>query len=213
MTHLIHQYGGWVVFFIVFLESIGLPIPGETILVTAAIYAGTTQNLSIGLVLLAAVAGASLGSLIGFWIGKRYGYWLLLRYGSYIALTEARIKIAQYLFQRRGVGVVIGARFVAGLRSFVGLIAGAGQMPISRFMFANVAGAAGWALLYGLAAYYLGKEIEKFARPAALALAIIGAFAIIAGIRYWRRKEQELAAAAERAIPGPLVAPHLRRDA
>jgi membrane protein DedA with SNARE-associated domain len=213
MTHLIHQYGGWVVFFIVFLESIGLPIPGETILVTAAIYAGTTQNLSIGLVLLAAVAGASLGSLIGFWIGKRYGYWLLLRYGSYIALTEARIKIAQYLFQRRGVGMVIGARFVAGLRSFVGLIAGAGQMPISPFMFANVAGAAGWALLYGLAAYYLGKEIEKFARPAALALAIIGAFAIIAGIRYWRRKEQELAAAAERAIPGPLVAPHLRRDA
>jgi membrane protein DedA with SNARE-associated domain len=211
MTHLIHQYGGWVVFFIVFLESIGLPIPGETVLVTAAIYAGTTQNLGIGLVLLAAIVGASLGSVIGFWIGKRYGYWLLLRYGSYIALTEARIKIAQYLFQRRGVGVVIGARFVAGLRSFVGLIAGAGQMPFARFMFANVVGAAGWALIYGLAAYYLGKEIEQFARPAALALAIFGACAIIVGIVYWRRKEQELAAAAERAIPGPLLAPQPRR--
>src|SRR5262245_20010164 len=213
MAHLIHQYGGWVVFFIIFLESIGLPIPGETILVTAAIYAGTTQNLSIGLVLLAAIAGASLGSLIGFWIGKRYGYWVLLRYGSYIALTEARIKIAQYLFQRRGIGVVIGARFVAGLRSFAGLIAGAGQMAFSSFMFANVVGAAAWALIYGLAAYYLGKEIEKFARPAALTLAIVGACAIIAAIIYWRRKEQELAAAAERAIPGPLVVPHLRSDA
>lgn len=212
MAHLIHQYGGWVVFVVVFLESIGLPIPGETILVTAAIYAGTTQNLSIGVVLLAAIAGASLGSLIGFWIGKRYGYWVLLRYGSYIGLTEARIKIAQYLFQRRGVGVVIGARFVAGLRSFVGLIAGAGQMAFSSFMVANVVGAAGWALIYGLAAYYLGKEIEKFARPAALVFAIIGACAIIAAIIYWRRKEQELTAAAERAIPGPLTAPDLRGD-
>jgi membrane protein DedA with SNARE-associated domain len=210
MTDLIHQYGGWVVFIVILLESIGLPIPGEAVLLTAAIYAGTTQHLSIGIVLLAAIAGAALGSLVGFWIGSRYGYWLLLRYGGYIGLTQSRIKIAQYLFQRRGVGVVIGARFVAGLRSFVGLIAGAGQMGFSGFVFANVVGATGWALIYGLAAYYLGKEIEKFARPAALAIAIIGALAIIAGIRYWRRKEKELVAAAERAIPGPLVAPRLR---
>src|SRR6516162_7780686 len=77
MTELIHHYGAWVVFILVFLEAVGLPFPGETILVTAAIYAGTTQNLSIGLVLFAAVAGATLGSIIGFWIGDRYGYPLL----------------------------------------------------------------------------------------------------------------------------------------
>jgi membrane protein DedA with SNARE-associated domain len=211
MTQLIHQYGAWIVFVIVFLESIGLPIPGETVLVTAAIYAGTTQNLSIGLVLLAAIVGASLGCLIGFWIGKRYGYWLLVRYGAYIGLTEARIKIAQYLFQRQGVTVVIIARFVAGLRSFVGLIAGAGQMPFPSLLFANVVGAAAWALVYGLAAYYLGKEIEQFAQPVAMALAVVGALAIFAGIVYWRRKEQELVAAAERAIPGPLLPPQPRR--
>src|SRR6185369_4743019 len=98
MKELIHQYGAWIVFVLVFLESIGLPLPGEAILVSAAIFAGTTQDLSIAPVLLGAVVGAILGSTIGFWIGDRYGYPLLLRYGSYIGLTETRIKIAQYLF-------------------------------------------------------------------------------------------------------------------
>lgn len=204
MTELIHHYGAWVVFILVFLEAIGLPFPGETILVTAAIYAGTTQNLSIGLVLLAAVLGVMLGSLIGFWIGQHYGYPLLLRYGGYVGLTEARIKIFQYLFQRYGVGVVLVARFVAVLRSLAALIAGASRMPFANFMIANTAGAIGWVLFYGLAAYYLGKEIEHYAMPVALTLAVAGAIAIMAGLVYWRRKERELAAAAERAIPGPL---------
>jgi membrane protein DedA with SNARE-associated domain len=204
MTELIHYYGAWVVFILVFLEAVGLPFPGETVLVTAAIYAGTTQNLSIGLVLLAAVVGATLGSAIGFWVGERYGYPLLLRYGGYAGLTEARIKIVQYLFQRYGMGVVLVARFVAVLRSLAAIIAGASQMPFVRFMIATTAGAIAWALVYGLAAYYLGKEIEHYARPVAFTLAIVGAIAIVAGLIYWRRKEQELAAAAERAIPGPL---------
>ena len=204
MTELIHHYGAWVVFILVFLEAVGLPFPGETILVTAAIYAGTTQNLSMGLVLLAAVVGATLGSVIGFWIGERYGYPLLLRYGGYVGLTEARIKIVQYLFRRYGTGVVLVARFVAVLRSLAAIIAGASQMSFMSFMIANTAGAVAWALVYGLAAFYLGREIEHYARPVAFTLAIAGAVAIMAGLVYWRRKERELAAAAERAIPGRL---------
>ena len=102
-----------------------MPLPGEAILISAAIFAGTTHNLSIALVLVSAVVGAILGSIIGFWIGDRHGYPLLLRYGSYIGLTETRIKIAQYLFRRQGVVVVLIARFVAVLRSVVGFIAGA----------------------------------------------------------------------------------------
>jgi membrane protein DedA with SNARE-associated domain len=81
IKELIHQYGAWLVFALVFLESIGLPLPGETILVSAAIFAGTTKGLPIALVLLSAVSGAILGSTIGFWIGDRFGYPLLLRYG------------------------------------------------------------------------------------------------------------------------------------
>jgi membrane protein DedA with SNARE-associated domain len=206
MKELIHQYGAWIVFALVFLESIGLPLPGETILVSAAIFAGTTQELSIVSVLVSAVLGAVLGSPIGFWIGARYGYPLLLRYGSYIGLTETRIKIAQYLFRRRGIVVVLIARFVAVLRSVVGFIAGANRMPFANFMMANGAGAVAWALVYGLGAYYLGKGVEELARPFAIALAVVGTIVVVSLVLYWRRKEQELAAAAEREIPGRLQA-------
>ena len=82
MKELIHRCGAGIVLALVFLESIGLPLPGEFVLVSASIFAGTTQELGIALVLLSAVLGAILGSTIGFWIGDRYGYPLLLRYGS-----------------------------------------------------------------------------------------------------------------------------------
>jgi hypothetical protein len=73
-------------------------------------------------------------------------------------------------------------------------------------VIANSAGAVGWALFYGLGAYYLGKGVEEFAPPFAMALAVVGAIVVVSIILYWRRKEQELAAAAERDIPGPLQA-------
>jgi hypothetical protein len=116
---------------------------------------------------------------------------LVLRYGSYIGLTETRIKIAQYLFRRRGIVVVLVARFVAVLRSVVGFIAGANRMPFARFMIANSAGAMAWALFYGLGAYYLGIGIEQFARPVAISLAVVGGAIVIAVILYLGRKEQE----------------------
>jgi membrane protein DedA with SNARE-associated domain len=100
--------------------------------------------------------------------------------------------------------VVLVARFVAVLRSVVGFIAGANRMPFAKFMIANSAGAVVWALFYGLGAYYFGKGVEKFARPFAIALAVVGVIVVVSMIVYWRRKEQELADAAERAIPGPL---------
>jgi membrane protein DedA with SNARE-associated domain len=204
MKELIYQYGPWIVFALVFLESIGLPLPGEAILVSAAIFAGTTQDISIALVLLSAVLGAIFGSIIGFWIGNRYGYPLLLRYGSYIGLTETRIKIAPYLFRRQGMVVILIARFVAVLRSIIGFIAGANRMPFANFIIANSAGAVAWAFFYGFGAYYLGKGVEEFARPFAMALAVVAAIVVISTILLWRRKEQVLAAAAERDIPGPL---------
>jgi membrane protein DedA with SNARE-associated domain len=79
-------------------------------------------------------------------------------------------------------------------------------MPFANFMMANSAGAGTWALFYGLGAYYLGKGVEKVARPVAMALAVVGVIAVVSMIVYWRRRGRELAAAAERDIPGPLQA-------
>ena len=203
MKELIDQYGPAIVFGLVFLESIGLPVPGETALVSAAIYAGT-NNLNIVGIILAATVGAVLGSAGAFWMGQSYGYPLLVRYGGYIGLTEARIKIAQYVLRRRGVLVVFVARFVALLRSLIGFVAGASRMPLASFMYANVGGAVAWPLMFGLLAFYVGKTLEGFARPAAITVAIAAGAVIAILALYLRRKEHELAAAAERAIPGPL---------
>ena len=112
--------------------------------------------------------------------------------------------------------VVVIARFVAVLRSVIGFIAGASRMPFANFMTANSAGAVAWALFYGLGAYFLGKGVERFARPFAMALAAIGTIVLASIILYWRRKEQELAAAAERDNPraaaGGTVGPVVRGD-
>ena len=112
-------------FALVCLESIGLPVPGETVLVTAAIYAGTTHNLNIVWIILGATVGAKLAALSRFGWVSLTGIRCCFRYGRYVRLTESRIKIAQYVLRRRGVLVVLAARFVAVLRSMVGLVAGA----------------------------------------------------------------------------------------
>src|SRR5450759_335555 len=98
LTHLLTTYGYWAVLVFVGIESIGIPFPGETMLLVAAIYAGRTHQLLIPLVIIAAAAGAIIGDNIGFWIGREGGYRLLRRYGRYIRLGERRLKLGQYLF-------------------------------------------------------------------------------------------------------------------
>lgn len=91
----------------------GIPLPGETVLVLAALYAGTHHDLSIWGVIASAAAGAILGDNIGYWVGREFGYRLLLRYGAYIGISDSRIKLGQYLFLRHGTKVVFFGRFVA----------------------------------------------------------------------------------------------------
>ena len=129
-----------MVAFVIGLESMGLPVPGETTLVTAGIYAGTTGRLNIALVVAAASTGAILGDNLGYWIGHRFGYRLLLRYGRLLRLTPARIKLGQYLFHRHGGTVVFFGRFMALLRTLSALTAGINWMPWWRFLFFNAAG-------------------------------------------------------------------------
>src|SRR6202171_5211100 len=98
LIHFISTYGYAVVALIIGLECLGLPLPGETILIAAAIYAGSGHELNIWLVICGGAPGAILGNTIGFWIGREGGYRLLLRYGHHLKITESRIKLGQYLF-------------------------------------------------------------------------------------------------------------------
>src|SRR5262245_7754853 len=110
LQHLLATYGYWAVFFFVAIESIGIPFPGETMLLIAAIDAGKTHELSIGLVIVAATCGAIIGDNIGFWIGREGGYRVLRRYGRYIGFHERRFKLAIYLFRKHGGKVVFFGR-------------------------------------------------------------------------------------------------------
>jgi membrane protein DedA with SNARE-associated domain len=201
-TSLISSYGLWLIAGMIALECVGIPVPGETILVAAAIYAGTTHHLSIAAVIGAAIAGAIVGNVIAFSIGRAYGYRLLRRYGRYIHLDETRIKIGEYLFLRHGGKVVFFARFVPVLRSVAALLAGANRMSWRSFMVANVTGAVVWVGIDCIGAYLLGEELTKLAAPVGIALVAIVVAIIVAGARFIARHEKELAVEAERALSG-----------
>lgn len=204
LGNLIAAHGYWVVATVVALESMGVPAPGETALVSAAVFAGTTHRLSISLVIAAAAAGAIVGDNLGYWIGRRIGYSLLVRYGHIVRIDHRRIKLGRFLFDRHGWEVVFFGRFMAVLRTLAALFAGVNQMDWWRFLFFNAAGGVVWAVVYGLGAYVLGERLERLRGPVAAIGAVVAALACAFGIWWMRRHEAELQTRADRAFPGPL---------
>jgi len=204
LTHLLTTYGYWTVLLFVAIESTGIPFPGETILILAAITAGTTHKLSLPLIIGAAACGAILGDNLGYWVGREGGYRLLRRYGHYIHLDERKLKLGQYLFLKHGGKVVFFGRFVAVLRAWAAFLAGTNRMPWGRFLLFNALGGIIWATLYGLGGYLLGNNVHRFSGPVGIIALILAALAIIAGLIFLRRNEKRLEEEAEQAMPGPL---------
>lgn len=204
LIHLLTTYGYWAVLFFVALESTGIPFPGETMLLVAAIAAGTTHKLSLPLIIGAAACGAILGDNLGYWVGREGGYRLLRRFGHYIHLDERKLKLGQYLFRKHGAKVVFFGRFVAVLRAWAAFLAGANRMPWPRFLLFNALGGIVWATLYGLGGYYLGDNVHRLTGPLGIILFILVGLAIIAALIFLRRNEKRLEDEAERAMPGPL---------
>ena len=200
-------YGYLAVFIFVGVESLGIPVPGETMLVTAAIYAGTTGRLSIFWVIVASSAGAIVGDNIGYAIGRTGGYRLLKRYGRYIRLEENRLRLGQYLFRKQGPKVVFFGRFVSVLRIFAAFLAGVNHMHWRLFFIFNAAGGIVWSTIYGVGAFLLGKQLLQLSGRVDLVLAIIGIAVIITVIVFLRRNEARLQREADKAMPGRLKAP------
>jgi membrane protein DedA with SNARE-associated domain len=198
---LIQACGLWFVFAVVMLESSGLPVPGETALVTAAIYAGSTHQFSIASVVLVAAAGAIIGDNIGYLIGRFVGIALIMRYGRYVRLDEPRLKLGQYLFLRHGGKIVFFGRFVAFLRVFAALLAGLNRMRWPHFLVMNALGGICWAALFGGGAYLFGEQIRRVEGPVGLMLVVAAIIGAVAGITFFRRHEKELLRRAEASIP------------
>lgn len=210
LHHLISTWGYGAVVTAVGLESLGLPLPGETTLVAAAVYAASTHELSIIGVIAAAALGATIGGAAGWGLGRSLGYRLLLRYGARFGFDQRRLKLGQYLFRRHGGKVIFFGRFVALLRALAAVLGGANRMGWWHFCVANAAGAIVWSALYGAGAYLLGREVHRIVGPLGVALIVAVIVAGIAGYRFLRRHENRLIAAAERELPGPLEMPGKR---
>jgi membrane protein DedA with SNARE-associated domain len=215
IAHLIHSYGLLVVAAFIGLESMCIPLPGETALIVGSVIAGRTHELNIIAVIVTATAASLIGRMIGYVIGAQFGYWLLLRYGNYVRISEARIKLGQYLFLKHGGIIIVIAQFIPVLRAIVGILAGANRVPWRRFVLASTIGAGLWATAFGLGGYSFGRQFAKLAKswwlfsgPSGWLLfgfaAVIVFFALASFVG---RHEAQLAAKAERALPGPLRSP------
>jgi len=202
---LIQAYGLWVIFTLVMLESMGIPMPGETALVTAALYAGSTHQIGIASVVLVAATAAIIGDNIGYLIGRSIGIRLVARYGRYVRLDEPRLKVGQYLFLRHGGKIVFFGRFVSILRTYAAFVAGVSHMEWRRFFAYNAAGGVIWSVAFGLGGYYGQAAFEQLSTPIDIAVGIAAVAAIVWIALLVRRQADRLAAVAEQKYPGPLT--------
>lgn len=158
IKELAHNYGYWAVFAGIAIESMGIPIPGETITIVGGFLAGSGE-LNFWIVLLVAIAGAVTGDNVGYWIGRIGGWKLLLKIAHFFRLDEMELNKAKTKFTDNAAKAVFFGRFITLLRIFAGPIAGIVEMPYLKFLFYNFAGAAVWASVMVSLSYFVGKII------------------------------------------------------
>jgi membrane protein DedA with SNARE-associated domain len=156
----LNHYGYAAVAAFVLLEDFGVPVPGETVLILGAVYAGTGR-LSVWLVGLIGFLAAVTGDNIGFGIGHFGGRALVERWGRYIFITPERLDKAAAFFDRHGGKVIVIARFVEGLRQANGIVAGTTGMHWARFLGFNAIGAAMWVAVWVSVGYFSGSHIDS----------------------------------------------------
>ncbi len=192
LAPILDRYGYLAVGGLVLVEDFGVPAPGETILIAAAVYAGAGQ-LNIIAVGVIGFLGAVIGDNIGFAIGHFGGRRLVLRWGRYVLLTEERLDKAEGFFARHGGKIVAVARFVEGLRQANGIIAGLTRMPWRRFLAFNALGAALWVGLWTSVGYFAGNHLDavygqlhRYELYLGVALAVL-IIALVLHRTLWRR--------------------------
>lgn len=172
----IHSHGYLGVGLLVLVEDFGVPVPGETILITASVFAGLNQ-LNIFAVIIIAILAAVIGDNIGYSIGRYGGHALIERFGKYVLMTPKRINKAETAFRQKGSWLVIVARFVEGLRQLNGILAGLAEMSWPKFVSFNTFGAVLWVGTWTYVGYYGGSHIKTI-----LHYQVIASLILIAGI-------------------------------
>jgi membrane protein DedA with SNARE-associated domain/membrane-associated phospholipid phosphatase len=191
---LIEHYGYLVILFGVMLESTGVPLPGETILIASGILV-QRGHLDLGYVIVFGILGAVVGDQIGYWVGRGGGRPFVLRWGRYVFITPQRLGRAEAFFERHGGKAVFLARFFSGLRVVGALVAGISRMRWGTFILYNALGGAVWATAVVLVGYFLGSSIglvERWLGRATLVLASVLAVAVAFYLAYrWASHNRE----------------------
>jgi membrane protein DedA with SNARE-associated domain len=190
VTHLLLSYGLILLFGAVAIESAGIPVPGETALVTAAFLA-SQGHYSIVAVIAVAAAGAIIGDNVGYWIGREGGRKLLERWGPVRRYANKALPPAERFFEKHGAKAVFFGRFIAFLRVTAAWLAGISRMTWWRFLLWNAAGGILWAIVISLLAYQFGKAAaDAVSRYGLVAVAAIVVLALVGffGMHFWKKR-------------------------
>jgi membrane protein DedA with SNARE-associated domain len=185
---LLTHYGYWIIFFGLFLNNLGVPGPGNTLLLGAGLMV-TKGVLSLPWTLTWATLGVFMGTNCGYWLGQRYGFHLLEKF-SWLQLTHKRIRRLEHFFKRYGAKGVFFARFVTLFHPIIGLLAGIGKTPKGSFLAYNLAGSALYALLYTMAGDYFGKKFGLHAiwKVHTILYLLVLVIVIALLVHFWRHR-------------------------
>jgi membrane protein DedA with SNARE-associated domain len=190
LTRLLLLYTYPVLLLLVLLESLGIPLPGEIALVTAAAYA-SHGRISIIVVIALAAIGASVGGALGYWIGVKGGLPLITRYGGYIGIRKSHVEKAHAFFERNGSKTILFGRFIAVLRTWAAVVAGAACMSFTKFVTYNTIGSVVWAIVFGVLGFYFGRDLpllERYISRASFGIFIVAAAGVVIFLVYKRKK-------------------------
>jgi len=195
VTHLLESYGLVILFLLVAVESAGVPLPGETILVTAAVLSTPEHHhFSLAWVIVVAALGAIVGDNVGYWIGRAAGRRLIERWDFVHRYADRALPPAERFFERHGPKAVFLARFVSFLRVTAAWIAGISKMTWWRFLLWNAAGGIVWAVLVAVLAYEFGKAATEAIARYGLYAAVVIVVLLVAGFvahRVWHRRRTD----------------------
>jgi len=203
IDHFLQSYGYLAVFLLVALESVGSPLPGETAVIAAALYAGSTHRLSIGLIALVAAIAAIAGDNGGYWLGQHGGSRLVRRYGHWVRLDARKLKVGRYLFACHGGKIVFLGRFITALRTYSAFFAGLNAMRRSRFLAVNAVAGIMWAAACSFGAYALGRTAIRVGTDLTMGGLAVAALLTVVVALVMSRTIRRFEARAVAAFPDP----------
>ncbi len=198
LQNVLNAIGYPAVILFVLIESAGVPVPGESIVLLASFTAATDHQLQLPIIIACAAVGAIIGDNIGYVIGRVGGRAVVERFGKYFFLKPHHLDQAERFFARQGEKAVFFGRFFALLRIWAAFLAGMNRMRWPRFLFYNAAGGIIWATLAGLTGYTAGNLLHSFGQldqlEGTIAWITVGTLAVLALAwilwRHWRKKNQ-----------------------